>query len=146
MFVPVVVVVVVVVCVYNLLFLVFPELVHCGRKLKDELTLDACGVQPGSTVHILKKTWPEPESSPGPCLLLRSEALESLSPSPTPRLRICVFAEPVNRVTAAREFRVFHAALHSLNSAYRDAVSPQPTKTHSVSRFLHYSLHSRQSS
>lgn len=31
--------------------------------------------------------------------------------------------EPVNRATAAREFRVFHAALHSLNSAYRDSVS-----------------------
>lgn len=30
--------------------------------------------------------------------------------------------EPVNRATAAREFRVFHAALHSLNSAYRDSV------------------------
>lgn len=36
--------------------------------------------------------------------------------------------EPVNRATAAREFRVFHAALHSLNSAYRDSVSRQ---THS---------------
>uniref|UniRef100_A0A668AWJ6 Ubiquitin-like protein 7 n=1 Tax=Myripristis murdjan TaxID=586833 RepID=A0A668AWJ6_9TELE len=71
------------------------ELVHCGRKLKDDLTLDACGIQPGSTLHILKKTWPEPEISP----------------------------EPVNRATAAREFRVFHAALHSLNSAYRDSVS-----------------------
>lgn len=29
----------------------------------------------------------------------------------------------MNRATAAREFRVFHAALHSLNSAYRDSVS-----------------------
>lgn len=39
---------------------------------------------------------------------------------------VCVcffFLEPVNRATAAREFRVFHAALHSLNSAYRDSVS-----------------------
>lgn len=43
-----------------------PELVHCGRKLKDELTLDACGILSGATIHILKKTWPEPESSPGP--------------------------------------------------------------------------------
>lgn len=32
-------------------------------------------------------------------------------------------SEPVNRATAAREFRVFHAALHSLNSTYRDSVS-----------------------
>lgn len=44
------------------------ELVHCGRKLKDYLTLDACGIQSGSTIHILKKTWPEPESSPGLCV------------------------------------------------------------------------------
>uniref|UniRef100_A0A3B3HR12 Ubiquitin-like 7b (bone marrow stromal cell-derived) n=1 Tax=Oryzias latipes TaxID=8090 RepID=A0A3B3HR12_ORYLA len=84
------------------------ELVHCGRKLKDELTLDACGVQPGSTVHILKKTWPEPESSP----------------------------EPVNRVTAAREFRVFHAALHSLNSAYRDAVYKMLTNKESLDQII----------
>lgn len=33
------------------------------------------------------------------------------------------YLEPVNRATAAREFRVFHAALHSLNSAYRESVS-----------------------
>lgn len=46
---------------------VTPELVHCGRKLKDELTLDACGIQSGSTIHILKKSWPEPESSAGAC-------------------------------------------------------------------------------
>lgn len=42
-----------------------PDIVHCGRKLKDDLTLDACGIHPGSTLHILKKAWPEPESSPG---------------------------------------------------------------------------------
>lgn len=29
----------------------------------------------------------------------------------------------MNRVTAVREFRVFHTALHSVNSAYRDSVS-----------------------
>ncbi|KAJ3593083.1 hypothetical protein NHX12_005420 [Muraenolepis orangiensis] len=70
------------------------ELVHCGRKLKDELTLDAYGIQPKSTLHILKKTWPETEGTP----------------------------EPVNRATAVREFRVFHAALHSVNTAYKDSV------------------------
>lgn len=48
----------------------FSELVHCGRKLKDDLTLDACGILSGSTIHILKKTWPEPESSPGVCMCL----------------------------------------------------------------------------
>uniref|UniRef100_A0A3B4EZ19 Ubiquitin-like protein 7 n=1 Tax=Pundamilia nyererei TaxID=303518 RepID=A0A3B4EZ19_9CICH len=84
------------------------ELVHCGRKLKDDLTLDACGIQPGSTLHILKKTWPEPESSP----------------------------EPVNRVTAAREFRVFHAALHSLSSAYRDSVYKMLTNKESLDQIL----------
>ncbi|XP_076012319.1 ubiquitin-like protein 7 [Genypterus blacodes] len=84
------------------------ELVHCGRKLKDDLTLDACGIQPGSTLHILKRTWPEPES----------------------------FSEPVNRATAAREFRVFHAALHSLNSAYRDSVYKMLTNKESLDQII----------
>uniref|UniRef100_A0A669FCS2 Ubiquitin-like protein 7 n=1 Tax=Oreochromis niloticus TaxID=8128 RepID=A0A669FCS2_ORENI len=84
------------------------EFIHCGRKLKDDLTLDACGIQPGSTLHILKKTWPEPESSP----------------------------EPVNRVTAAREFRVFHAALHSLSSAYRDSVYKMLTNKESLDQII----------
>ncbi|XP_053721484.1 ubiquitin-like protein 7 [Synchiropus splendidus] len=84
------------------------ELVHCGRKLKDELTLDACGIQPGSTVHILKKSWLEPESNP----------------------------EPVNRATAAREFRVFHAALHSLNSTYRDSVYKMLTNKESLDQII----------
>uniref|UniRef100_A0A8C9Y091 Ubiquitin-like protein 7 n=1 Tax=Sander lucioperca TaxID=283035 RepID=A0A8C9Y091_SANLU len=84
------------------------ELVHCGRKLKDDLTLDACGIQPGSTLHILKKTWPEPGSS----------------------------SEPVNRATAAREFRVFHAALHSLNSAYRDSVYKMLTNKESLDQII----------
>uniref|UniRef100_A0A3Q3F219 Ubiquitin-like protein 7 n=1 Tax=Labrus bergylta TaxID=56723 RepID=A0A3Q3F219_9LABR len=84
------------------------ELVHCGRKLKDELTLDACGIQPGSTLHILKKTWPEQESSP----------------------------EPVNRANAAREFRVFHAALHSLNSSYRDSIYKMLTNKESLDQII----------
>ncbi|XP_029954369.1 ubiquitin-like protein 7b isoform X2 [Salarias fasciatus] len=84
------------------------ELVHCGRRLKDDLTLDACGIQPGSTLHILKKTWPEPESSP----------------------------EPVNRATAAREFRLFNAALHSLNSAYRDSVYKMLTNKESLDQII----------
>ncbi|KAL3065202.1 ubiquitin-like protein 7 isoform X1 [Trematomus bernacchii] len=84
------------------------EFVHCGRKLKDDLTLDACGIQPGSTLHILKKTWPESESR----------------------------SEPVNRATAAREFRVFHAALHSLNSAYRDSVYKMLTNKESLDQII----------
>lgn len=84
------------------------ELVHCGRKLKDDLTLDAYGIQNGSTIHILKKTWPELESAP----------------------------EPVNRATAAREFRVFHAALHSLNSSYRDAVYKMLTNKESLDQII----------
>lgn len=84
------------------------ELVHCGRKLKDDLTLDAYGIQNGSTIHILKKAWPEPESA----------------------------SEPVNRATAAREFRVFHAALHSLNSSYRDAVYKMLTNKESLDQII----------
>uniref|UniRef100_H3D339 Ubiquitin-like protein 7 n=1 Tax=Tetraodon nigroviridis TaxID=99883 RepID=H3D339_TETNG len=85
------------------------ELVHCGRKLKDDLTLDACGILSGSTIHILKETWPDPESSP---------------------------SEPVNRATAAREFRVFHAALHSLNSTYRDSVYKMLTNKESLDQII----------
>ncbi|KAI4885625.1 hypothetical protein NFI96_011806 [Prochilodus magdalenae] len=69
------------------------ELVHCGCKLKDDLTLDSYGIKSGSTLHILKKAWPEPEVRP----------------------------EPVNKTAAAREFRLLQAAMHS-NATYRDAV------------------------
>ncbi|XP_026058773.1 ubiquitin-like protein 7 isoform X1 [Carassius auratus] len=69
------------------------ELVYCGRKLKDDLTLESYGIQSGSTVHILRKSWPEPEIRP----------------------------EPVDKVAAAREFRVLQAALHT-STAYRDSV------------------------
>lgn len=41
------------------------ELVHCGCKLKDDLTLDSYGIKSGSTLHILKKVLPEPEEEPG---------------------------------------------------------------------------------
>lgn len=58
-------------------FVLVSELVHCGRKLKDDLTLDACGIQSGATIHILKRTWPEPESSPG--LLGSSTAIANIS-------------------------------------------------------------------
>ncbi|XP_058606529.1 ubiquitin-like protein 7b isoform X1 [Onychostoma macrolepis] len=73
-----------------------PELidfVHCGCVLKDDLTLDSYGIKSGSTLHIIKKMWPEPEIKP----------------------------EPVNRSAAAREFRTLQAALLS-RGAYRDAV------------------------
>ncbi|XP_059420296.1 ubiquitin-like protein 7b isoform X2 [Carassius carassius] len=73
-----------------------PELidfVHCGCVLKDDLTLDSYGIKSGSTLHILKKTWPEPEVKP----------------------------EPVNRSAAVREFRTLQAALLS-SGGYRDAV------------------------
>lgn len=73
-----------------------PELidfVHCGCVLKDDLTLDSYGIKSGSTLHIIKKTWPEPEVKP----------------------------EPVNRSAAAREFRMLQAGLIS-NSTYREAV------------------------
>lgn len=73
-----------------------PELidfVHCGCVLKDGLTLDSYGIKSGSTLHIIKKMWPEPEVKP----------------------------EPVNRSAAVREFRTLQAALLS-RGAYRDAV------------------------
>ncbi|XP_043120712.1 ubiquitin-like protein 7b isoform X2 [Puntigrus tetrazona] len=73
-----------------------PELidfVHCGCVLKDDLTLDFYGIKSGSTLHIIKKTWPEPDIKP----------------------------EPVNRSSAAREFRTLRAALLS-SGVYRDAV------------------------
>lgn len=109
------------------------ELVHCGRKLKDELTLDASGIQPGSTVHILKKTWPEPESNAGVCVLYVRKLEMKLYykwnwKSDCEHVSALCSPEPVNRATAAREFRVFHAALHSLNSAYRDSVSRRLTQ------------------
>lgn len=67
------------------------ELVHCGRKLKDDLTLDACGILSGSTIHVLKKTWPEPESTPGVCLTcaptFRSRRLFNLNGSTFPSVR-----------------------------------------------------------
>uniref|UniRef100_A0A8C2L3D1 Ubiquitin-like 7a (bone marrow stromal cell-derived) n=1 Tax=Cyprinus carpio TaxID=7962 RepID=A0A8C2L3D1_CYPCA len=69
------------------------EIVYCGRKLKDDLTLESYGIQSGSTVHILRKSWPEPEIHP----------------------------EPVDKVAATREFRVLQAALHT-STAYRDSV------------------------
>lgn len=47
-----------------------PDLIYCGRKLKDDQTLDFYGIQPGSTVHVLRKSWPEPDQKPGECWLL----------------------------------------------------------------------------
>ncbi|NWJ05100.1 UBL7 protein, partial [Crypturellus undulatus] len=69
------------------------DLIYCGRKLRDDQTLDFYGIQSGSTVHVLRKSWPEPDQKP----------------------------EPVDKVAAVREFRVLHTALHS-SPAYRDAV------------------------
>nr|KAF6503314.1 ubiquitin like 7 [Molossus molossus] len=58
------------------------DLIYCGRKLKDDQTLDFYGIQPGSTVHVLRKSWPEPDQKP----------------------------ESVDKVAALREFRVLHTA------------------------------------
>ncbi|XP_060733416.1 ubiquitin-like protein 7b isoform X2 [Tachysurus vachellii] len=69
------------------------ELVHCGCKLKDDLTLDSCGIKSGSTLHILKKVLPEPEEEP----------------------------EPVDRFAAAEEFRLLRNVLQD-NPLYRDDV------------------------
>ncbi|XP_030084503.1 ubiquitin-like protein 7 isoform X2 [Serinus canaria] len=41
------------------------DLIYCGRKLRDDQTLDFYGIQSGSTVHVLRKSWPEPDQKPG---------------------------------------------------------------------------------
>lgn len=41
------------------------DFVHCGCLLKDELPLNFYGIKCGSTLHIIKKMWPEPEIKPG---------------------------------------------------------------------------------
>lgn len=83
------------------------ELVYCGRKLKDEQTLDFYGIQAGSTIHVLKKSWPEPEQKP----------------------------EPVDQAAAAREFRVLQAALHA-SPAYRDAVYKMLSNKESLDQII----------
>nr|XP_020659484.1 ubiquitin-like protein 7 isoform X1 [Pogona vitticeps] len=69
------------------------DLIYCGRKLRDDQTLEFYGIQSGSTVHVLRKSWPEPEQKP----------------------------EPVDKVAAVREFRVLHTALQS-SPVFRDSV------------------------
>lgn len=83
------------------------ELVHCGCKLKDDLTLNSYDIKSGSTLHILKKAWPEPDIKP----------------------------EPVNRTAAAREFRLLQAAMHS-NAAYRDAVFKMLSNKESLEQII----------
>lgn len=46
-------------------FICFIDLIYCGRKLRDDQTLDFYGIQSGSTVHVLRKSWPEPDQKPG---------------------------------------------------------------------------------
>ncbi|XP_077601933.1 ubiquitin-like protein 7 isoform X2 [Crocuta crocuta] len=83
------------------------DLIYCGRKLKDDQTLDFYGIQPGSTVHVLRKSWPEPDQKP----------------------------EPVDRVAALREFRVLHTALHS-SSSYREAVFKMLSNKESLDQII----------
>ncbi len=109
---------------------------YCGRKLKDDLTLESYGIQSGSTVHILRKSWPEPEIHPGEsCLRSAVEHKEwrwrwTLASSKKTKVHheysplfipVCSPIEPVDKVAAAREFRVLQAALHT-STAYRDSV------------------------
>ncbi len=118
------------------LSLCITELVYCGRKLNDDLTLASYGIRSGSTVHILRKSWPEHVIRPGEsCLRSAEEHKEwrwrwtlasskktkehhEYSPSFIP---VCSPIEPVDKVAAAREFRVLQAALHT-STAYRDSV------------------------
>ncbi|XP_036115479.1 ubiquitin-like protein 7 isoform X6 [Molossus molossus] len=83
------------------------DLIYCGRKLKDDQTLDFYGIQPGSTVHVLRKSWPEPDQKP----------------------------ESVDKVAALREFRVLHTALHS-SSSYREAVFKMLSNKESLDQII----------
>ncbi|XP_059105014.1 ubiquitin-like protein 7 [Peromyscus eremicus] len=83
------------------------DLIYCGRKLKDDQTLDFYGIQPGSTVHVLRKSWPEPDQKP----------------------------EPVDKVAALREFRVLHSALQS-SSSYREAVFKMLSNKESLDQII----------
>lgn len=51
------------VCLYVFVFSI--DLIYCGRKLRDDQTLEFYGIQSGSTVHVLRKSWPEPDQKPG---------------------------------------------------------------------------------
>ncbi|XP_007537050.1 ubiquitin-like protein 7 [Erinaceus europaeus] len=83
------------------------DLIYCGRKLKDDQTLDFYGILPGSTVHVLRKSWPEPDQKP----------------------------EPVDKAAALREFRVLHTALHS-SSSYREAVFKMLSNKESLDQII----------
>nr|KAF6394183.1 ubiquitin like 7 [Pipistrellus kuhlii] len=83
------------------------DLIYCGRKLKDDQTLDFYGIQPGSTIHVLRKSWPEPDQKP----------------------------EPVDKVAALREFRVLHTALQS-SSSYREAVFKMLSNKESLDQII----------
>ncbi|KAL8163081.1 UNVERIFIED_CONTAM: Ubiquitin-like protein 7 [Gekko kuhli] len=61
------------------------DLIYCGWKLQDDQTLGFYGIQSSSTVHVLCKSWPEPDQNP----------------------------EPVDKMAAVQEFHVLHNALHS---------------------------------
>lgn len=41
------------------------DFVHCGCLLKDDLPLDFYGIKCGSTLHVIKRMWPEPEVKSG---------------------------------------------------------------------------------
>ncbi|XP_036282425.1 ubiquitin-like protein 7 [Pipistrellus kuhlii] len=83
------------------------DLIYCGRKLKDDQTLDFYGIQPGSTIHVLRKSWPEPDQKP----------------------------EPVDKVAALREFRVLHTALQS-SSSYREEVFKMLSNKESLDQII----------
>ncbi|XP_078541200.1 ubiquitin-like protein 7 isoform X2 [Lissotriton helveticus] len=72
-----------------------PELIdlqYTGRGLKWDQAISFYPLEPGSTLSVLRRMWPEEECP-----------------------------EPVDKAAAAREFRVLHNALHS-SAGYREAV------------------------
>nr|XP_032833921.1 ubiquitin-like protein 7 [Petromyzon marinus] len=69
------------------------DLVFCGKRLQDGQSLESCGVQPGATVHVLRRAWPEPTACP----------------------------EPVDKVEAQRALRFLHSAIAS-SLTHREAI------------------------
>ncbi|KAG7281390.1 hypothetical protein CRUP_020802 [Coryphaenoides rupestris] len=88
--------------------------------------------QPKSTFHF-------PEMMPGdvPPGEYRVATLKQLVAAQLPdTVNDPELIEPVNRATAAREFRVFHAALHSVNTAYKDSVYKMLTNKESLDQII----------
>ncbi|KAJ8029805.1 Ubiquitin-like protein 7 [Holothuria leucospilota] len=82
------------------------NLVYCGRLLKDDATLEDCGVKPGSTIHVLKKKEAEEE----------------------PKL------DPMDETDIRQLMTALHAAL--LNPSHRQAVHKILTSAETIDNII----------